>query len=611
MPKNRLQADLGLQAPKLNPAARPNDTFVEQRVKGGSQAAQLAAALSSVVPSLARFGDQLFERKKERDITQGTEKARETVRQLDESRKTYADAVREGRIPAHLNPWMKQGYYEELGRTYAGRLQADLTSAIETDENLKDSVEMEDFRAFTSKFEKEWLDSNLPADQRNSAFTVGYGNRRDAILANLEAGWSAQTEQRFTQRSLAMFRDEAVTYMQDAFDNDQSTEQIGATLKQMLDDKHALGWGSRQTGQTLIDAISDIALEQKDVEVMKKLLKSIPRGPGEPDRSYAVRKTQELSELIFRARAQDRQDTEYERDLSLRDLKTSVAARFEEAQKAGTPPQKVAIDDFQAQALKLGDADLVQQITTVADAYKNQEYDDDNNLVAGFLNKLHRGPYVLKQAELDTALRDKNLSLSTYNSISNALQQAQDSAQDRAKQGKPFLHDDPDRNNGISILDRLFSASNLDETDLSIVRYRAQQAREQFDTWYARTYRGEEPPPSSPLGEQRTKEVQSFVNGLFKVWYPSDDSFSGTHKLSGEDLNWTSRPVDTPERLEPALTNLSLVLQGRAMPSPYLTSLLQIYGVGLDSGEELKKFLVAQRKFAPIREKKPSGAKRK
>jgi hypothetical protein len=603
----RIQVDPSFDTPTLKPAARPTDTFVEQHVRP-TEAGQLAQALSNFVPSLARFGDVLFEKKKAADLAAGTQQARDTVQQLDQSRTTYADAVRTGRIPAHQNPWMKQGYYEEIGRTYAGRLQADMTAAIEKDPNLQNSIEMSDFRTFTSKFEKQWLDQNVPPDQRNDAFQVGYGNRRDAIVANLEAGWANQTEMRFKQRTLAMFRDEAVTYMQDALDKNQTPEQIGVVLKQMLDDKHALGWDASQTGRTLVDAVSDIALEHKDIDLMKTLLKGIPRGPGEPDHSYVINKTQDMSEAIFRARTQDREDQASQQQAGVIALKTGLMARFEEAQKNGVPPQKVAIDDLQQQAIKLGEPDLVTHIQTVADAYKNQEYTDNNQVQATLLNKLHRGPWVLRQSELDGALSDKNLSLATYNSMSNELELAHRQAEDRAKTAKPYLADDPDRNAGIAILDRMFAASSPDE-DLPMVRYRAEQAKEQFDTWYAQTYRGEAPAPSSPLGEARKKEVEQFVNSLHKVWYPVDDSFGGTHKLSGSDMNWTSRPVDIPDRLDPALTELAQVINGKATPSPYLTSLLQVYQVNIDSKADMVKFLGAQRRFVPLKEKKPSGAR--
>jgi hypothetical protein len=557
---------------------------------------------------LARFGDTLFERQSKDQMQAGAQKARDTVQSLDESRTTYADAVRQGRIPAHLNPWMKQGYYEELGRMYGDRLNADLTAAVETDANLQNSVEMSDFRKFTSDFEKNWLDSNVPLDQRNSAFQVGYGNRRDAHIANLEAGWSAQTEERFTKRTLAMFRDEAVGFMQDALDKGQSPDQIGKTLKQMLDDKHALGWDSRLTGTTLVDAISDIALEHRDSDLMKTLLKSIPKGPGEPDRSYAIRATNDASEAIFKARTQDREQQDADRKTAIRGLEATAVGRFLDAKKNGTAPRDVDVSDLQQQAIRLGAGDVADHIGTVKDAYQNNEYTNDPNLLAGFLNKLHQGPYVLTKGELRTALKDKNLSLETYNSLNNALETAQREAEDRRRAGRPFLADDPDRNAGIAAIDRMFAASSPDE-DLPMVRFRAERAREQFDSWYSHTYSGEGEAPSKPLSPQRKTEVEGMVNSIFKSSYPVDDSFSGTFRLSGADLNWKSRPVDTPDRLDPALTELALVINGKAKPSPYLVSLLQVFGVDLGSKEEMAKFLGAQRSFVPMKEKKTSGAR--
>lgn len=600
--KRRLQAELDLPTVQLRPAARPQDTFVQPATTAGSQAAQLAQALSHLAPSLARFGDQMFERKAKQDVLRGAEQARETVRQLDESRKTYAEAVKEGRIPAHLNPWMKQGYYEELGRVYAGRLDADLTVAVQTDETLKNTVEMSDFRGFVSKFEQGWMEANVPGEIRNDAFGVGYGNRRDAYLQNLEKGWAAQTEQRFTKRSLAMFRDDAVQFTQDALDKEFTPAEIGDFLRIMWDDKHALGWDGRLTGTTLVDAIADVALARKDPELMEQLLASIPGGDGKSPKAtlsktaYAIQKSEDVAEAIFTTRRREWARQDRETADAVKKIESTAAQRFEAAQKEGLDQDDVPIDDLQQQAISLGEVALSGRLQTLKEAYQNQEYDDDNELVAGFLQKLHKGPFALKQAELDTALRNKRLSLTTYNSISSTLRSYQEAEKDRSNK-KAFLEDDPYHEYGEKAVRSYFGSSP--DADVPEVAYRRMQAARQFSSWYYQEFVADDAPKKAVSGRERREAIDAMAQDLARTWVPYEDSFSGTFRLSGQDLDWRARPVDIPDRAQPMLDELAGFLSGRASgrPSPALISLLTVYGVNLDNKDEMLEFLKKQRSF--------------
>lgn len=607
MPKQRLQVEPSIPSPRLRPAAQVQDSFVPQQ-GAGSQAAQLAQALSRLEPGLAQLGNQLFERNTKKNLESGAEAARETIRQLDESRTTYADAVRTGKIPAHMNPWMKQGYYEELGRTYAGRLQADLTSAIQQDENLKNTVEMSDYRAFTSKFEQQWLETNVPKDVRNQAFGVGYGSRRDAILTNMEAGWSASTEQRFTQRSLAMFRDESVQFIQEALDQNRSPEDIGKFLRQMWDDKHGLGWDGRLTGNTLVDAITDVALARQDPELLDELLNAVPGGDGKSANnrlgrtSYAIEKAEDMRGAIFTARRRGWEQQDRERTEAVRGITAEAATRFEDAQSKHTDRNAVPIDDLQRRAIALGDVAASDRIQTMKEAYQNDEFSDDKELVADFLLRLHRAPGALTQQALDYALRAKRLSLQTYHSISNELEQSE-----RQGSRKAFLEDDPYHEYGEKSVAGYFGTSP--DADTPEVAYRRQQAKRQFSEWYIRTFLVEGAPKANVSGMERRRMIDAESQDLARSWVPYEDAFSGTFRLSGEDFDWGTRPVDIPDRIEPMLDELEGFYTHRltGRPSPALLSLLNVWGVDLSNRQEMKKFLDAQRSFitSPVTNAKP------
>jgi hypothetical protein len=597
MPKRRLQTDVAVPTTELRPAARVQDTFVSPGA-AGSQAAQLAQALSSLSPRLAQLAGEIHSRQSKQDLTKGAEAARETVRQLDEDRQSYAEAVRSGKLPANMNPYMKQGYYEELGRVYGDRLHADLITHIQTDENLQNTIEMSDYRASVSKFEQEWMKANVPKELQNGAFHVGYGARRDAILANMEAGWASQTEKRFTQRSLGMFRDQSVQFIMEALDQDRSAADIGSFLKQMWDDKHALGWDGRMTGQTLVDAISDVAIARKDPELMDELLAAVPGAGGKSPKktlartSYAIETAEKTAEQIFSIKRREWSKQDREREAELKDLSSEAAARMEEAETKGLDPDDVPIDDLQLRAIGLGSVDVSNQLQVMKEAYGNREYEDDNNLVADFLERLHRGPGVLKQAALNVALKNKNLSLRTYNELSNALKQQEASA----GKGEAFLENDPYHEYGEKTL-RGYFGSNPD-ADTPEVAYRRQQSVRQFSQWYYEQFLAKNAPNAAMSGKERRDAIDAFVQDAARVWVPYEDGFSGTFRLSGADLDWKSRPVDTPDRIGPLLDELAEVTNRKKLPSPALTSLLRVYKVNPKNKQELLDFLATQRKLA-------------
>lgn len=597
-PKPRLQVDDGLTPPKSQVVARPIDTFVQQNA--GAQVEQLARALATIAPGLARFGDVLFQKKVASDNVEGAKQARETVRKLDESRTSFADAVKNGQIPAHMNPWMKQSYYEEVGRLYANRLNSDLLSAIDMDENLKNSVELKDFRSFTADFEKKFLAENVPEDLRNQAFEVGYGNRRDQAIANLEAGWSAQTEQRFTHRTLTMFKDEAIQYVQDALDHEQSPQQIGAFLRQMWDDKHSIGWDGQLTGNAVVDAVADVALDRKDPELAREILAHVRGGDGKSANAtlaktdYAIKALAQNDENIGSTQRRQWERQDRERTETDRSITGEAAKRFTDALAKGTDPDDVRVDDLQAQAASHSLPNTVLNLTTMKEAYSNREYDDDNDLVADISVRINRygpnKPGGITQAELNQRLREKRLSLPTYNNLTNQLQES-------LRTKKAVLEDDEDFKYGAKVVQAYFGSSP--DADTPEVATRKQQALRQFSSWYMNNFVSETAPNRSTVGFDKRQMIDAMAQDLARVWVPYDDNFSGTFRLTGQDFDWRVRPLDIEERLTPALDELESFLDrsSQSPPSPALMSLLTVYRVNLTDEKELREFLDTQRKL--------------
>lgn len=599
--QQRIQVDTGagIPTPAFQPAAQPSDTFVRPGVAPVNEAgSRLAQALSGLAPALAHFGDVLGQKNNANDVAVGAQRARDTVAELDASRTSYADAVKQGRIGAIDNPWMKQGYYEELGRTYAGRLQSDLTLAVDAEPALQSTIEVADYRKFASDFETDWMAKNVPDEVQNSAFTTGYGNRRDAILQNMENGWAAGAEDRFTKQNVLMFRDQSVNFIEQALDSGQSLENISGYLKQSWDDKHAIGWQGGMMGNALVDAISDVATARRDPALMEKLLSKIPGGV----KGSTLQNTGYAHDIIEKTKlsiAQDRrvqwEDEAHTRQEASRGIKQNAATLFAEANAKDTPKDKVNIFDLQKAAIQNGDPDLADQLQAQYDAYQNKDYVDNKDRVAGLMMKLHAGPYVLKQAELNTALTDKDISLPTYSNLSNALEQAQK----EAKNAKvPSILDDDDLKFAISQV-KLNLGGSIMDMDTQEVGERKRLATAQMVDWYLATFKNPNAPFANvSLGEKAKMIAQQVTRVSALNVNQGDEKELGV--LATTSTDWKKQQAMPRPMLTEIMDNVRQVLFHKGNPTPQTVSVLQALGIKATDTKTLLEFYVRQNAYLPF-----------
>lgn len=599
----RIQVGQGVPTAAPQPVSfRPADTYQTPNVNG-SQAAQLAQALAGLAPDLAELGNAIFARNKQKEAVDeqtqglaGAEAARKVVQQLDASRTSYADAVAAGQIPALDNPWMRQGYYEELGRTYAGRFNADATVALSQDDQLKDSIEPKDFRQKLADFEGGWKDSNVPKDIRNPAFNVGFGTRRDAIVANLESNWSAGANQKFQQRTVQMFSDQSTQYVEDALSKGQSMEQIGTFLRQSLDDKHAIGWNSQTMGNALIDSLAQIAIEHKDTSLFTNILKSIPSGPGEPSRAYAVKVGNELTGKVWEAQQQDFAKQKQDREKESTSIWQDAGSMFQQATSTGAAPGTVNVTPLLARAISNGDHDLYDRIQTMQKAYKNAEYTDDGGLVAGLQLQLHRGPYVLKQNSLDNALKNKHMSIDTYNQMSNELSEAQRAARTESRETTPgFLEKDGDFKYGNKATSDYFGSSP--DSDTPEVAWRRGQALVSFERWYNQNFVGPDATNAKLQGQAKRELMDKESADLARVWIkytPTPGAGGSTFRMNGAKPDWQGVEIGDAQTIRRITAQAQAVVNKTAQPTPELSSYMNVYGL---KPEDLPAFIAAQQKF--------------
>lgn len=600
----QVNPDAGIPELALKPAAQVADTYIRPQGQD-SQGAQLAQALAGFAPDLARFGNDVFQRQSQSDLLKGQQAARDTVQKLDASRKSYADGVRDGTIPAHLNPWMKKGYYEELGRTYAGRFKDDLGMAVDQNEKLQDSIEPTDFRKFTADFESQWLDKNVPADIRNSSFQVGYGNRRDAAVQETEGQWSAQTEQKFVHRIVTQMTDDAQNFISDAMSKKQTPEQIGTYIRSVMDDKHALGFPARMVSSALVDAISNSAIEQKDPTLFKTLLEAVPAGKdgSRLSSSYATHMSNITQQKVYEATREDWATTEHNRTEASRTIDEAASQLVLDQQTNHTDPTQLNFSNLRQQAVDNGDSALDGKLQVMQKAALSKDYQDDPELVKDLSSRFHTNAFAVKESELVSALDSHKLSLATFSSMSNALRTQQHEQvtwnQTQADRKTPgYLDKDGDYQNGAKELKAMFGNGLVPDTP-ALDAARDTAVRELKNQYYDRFLAPGAPDANLPASSrQRSTAVSEMVHDLAQRYTPPGKStLTGDLFSDAKKDEWKTQPADIPERVGPILDEL----ESGKRPSPSAVSLLTSFNVPL-TPVAIRAFIDAQRKFIPKRQ---------
>jgi hypothetical protein len=111
----------GVQQERLRPAASPTDPFVV--TNKGAGLAQVADALSSLAPTLNRFSNNVYEKKKEERLLE----AEKIARQAQQDNKSIQQMIDEGVMKPHESSWFQIGLSESFGRSLA----ADYAKATE------------------------------------------------------------------------------------------------------------------------------------------------------------------------------------------------------------------------------------------------------------------------------------------------------------------------------------------------------------------------------------------------------------------------------------------------------------------------------------------------
>lgn len=340
----RIQVKSGLDPQRLRPTATPVDTFITPSAENGL--AQLAQGLSAFEPSLAKFTAVQGERSQQENLAKGEALARE----LDAQRLTFREAVKQGKIDPHENPWFVQGAKIQMGRAAAGRYGSDLMEQIVTDPELQETGDLAAFDEKVSKFREQWLEANA-GDARDGAFDKGFGAIADGYMLDARRSFAAAAGARMEKRageSLQVIIGQALVEGARSGDMQTAVAIINGETADFLKDNPRAG---RIANIRAVAAVEDWArLNYKDVtqESLTALLEQINAGPGNKlfGTSEAKQMVARVSNDAIQMRQRDNQVANAKQAKERVEAERTVFGSLSEAFLTASDPSAVDIAPF-------------------------------------------------------------------------------------------------------------------------------------------------------------------------------------------------------------------------------------------------------------------------
>ena len=254
----------------LRPVARPVDTYVQP---GASGLSQLSSSLSELVPSLARFAGRMGEEKAQKDKMEGEARAREMV----ESGKTFAEAVRTGTIRPDESPWFRVGFYETTGRVEGGRYIGNFLEALNASP-VAESVELDDFDTFEREFRQKYVAEKL-GDNTDDFLANAFGTTVDGQMAGIRNAFAQQAGTRMVNQNKEMFHSEIFQMVEEFRANDVAIEDRAAAIR-LAQERQVVtrGMDYAQVNRITAEAVGAAAYALRDIEVLQ-LLFHMPTDP--------------------------------------------------------------------------------------------------------------------------------------------------------------------------------------------------------------------------------------------------------------------------------------------------------------------------------------------
>lgn len=409
-----------IDPPKIvRPTATPRDTYVAPQRQGVEE--QLADALSSVAPSLARFAGVLGQQKGQQEREAGEAAARDMAAQG----KQFTDAVKAGTIRKDQSPWFRVGFYETAGRASGGKYIGDFLEALGKSP-VSESVEVADFDKFEQEFRATWT-KNALGEKPDPFLANAFGTTADGQITNLRNEFARNAGARMVKLNDENFHAEIFQKVQTFDTNDTPLAERIAEIRLAQDRQVATGGMTfDQVNKKTAQAVAAAAIRLRDTTILD-ILDAIPTDAKSKGvlggTSYGAELRREAESAISRAVDDDARREEVkvkrEREQGIKTISGGLVDALSKDPGAN-------IDTYITEMRKI-DPTYIPTLYNLRDAISDGYLQDDPNVVRGLTMGIHTaqpgsGGYTTRR-DLDRALGSRQMTLETYRTLSNELEQ--------------------------------------------------------------------------------------------------------------------------------------------------------------------------------------------
>lgn len=287
--------DPNAQRIKLTPRATPVDQFIRPQgvAPDPSVHFHLAEALATINPNLQKF---LQQTKKEGDA----EDEAEGARLFAENRVKFAEAVRQGLLPAGANPHLQRGYRMAQLRNSA----TDFDTALRNAYTENGGPDIGDIEGFAKEFYKQNREGILGDGFTDDEYFNAFQPMFERSIANLKQQHSAEKVKMFEERRLNEFDMEVVKAIDTVLDgggdwdldlSGDSSKGLAALISERAKELIGEGVPAKTVNETLRRAIIAKAEDEQDPSLLS-LMDEIKTGTGYLGQTSESRKAREVAE---------------------------------------------------------------------------------------------------------------------------------------------------------------------------------------------------------------------------------------------------------------------------------------------------------------------------
>lgn len=263
----------------LNPAEQPRDIFIQQAAPERSPLAEVAQSLSGLSSELNQWAVQKKAQQNKEDQLRGEAAFHQN------NQKGYAEAVREGTVPADKSPNFIQGYKRAQGSTAGFQLETDVGAAYDQWQGKTSS----DPAAFDAWF-KGTVAGKVTTD--DPSILRGLNPHLREIQNKFHDKWQADVTKNTQFTAQASFGALATSTI-DAYHKEglasatgTDTEKLGASVDAIRAKGFEMGLKREDIDKQIVDAITTRAEVHRDPGLLTLLDRASTAGPKLSDTPY-------------------------------------------------------------------------------------------------------------------------------------------------------------------------------------------------------------------------------------------------------------------------------------------------------------------------------------